>query len=253
MKNEIVFSEEEIDGITTSLASSYMNVANTGEAINPNFSGAVNVGLLGNSIGVISSQMSSISDSINNTQGLLDEYKNQLVTYDSNMALKIDDIEIPQDFMANNSSKVNTFTQSLLSKIDGKSVNEGSSVSDTYDTFESTISDKALGDITSGSIGNQEYDDASNIAREDELNNISNLANTELEVYDDNSSIEDDFDLIDMIPRDIMDDLYYDDSSNIKEESLADISNGTYTEAFDEYKYVDEEIDYYINKLREKA
>lgn len=253
MNNEIVLNEDEIDGITSSLSNSYKSVSSTGEAINPNFSGAVNAGLLGNSIGIVSNQMNSISNTISNASNLIDEYKNQLLTYDSNMALKIDDIEMPKDFVANNSSKVNMFTQSLLSKMDGKSVNVGSTVSDSYDEFESTIVDMKLSDITSAAIGTQELDDSSVINKEDDLNNISKSSNTDIESYDDNSSIEEDFMLIDMIPRDIMDDFYYDDSSSVKEEVISDISNDNQVEDISKYDFVDEEIDYYMNKLREKA
>ena len=252
MNNEIVLNEDEIDGITSSLSNSYKNVSSTGEAINPNFSGAVNAGLLGNSIGIVSNQMSSISNTISNAQSLIDEYKNQLLTYDSNMALKIDDIEMPKDFMANNSSKVNMFTQSLLSKMDGKSVNAGSTISDDYDEFESTIVDMKLSDISSAAINTQELD-SSSVIEKDDIGNINKASSAEVESYDDNSSIEEDFMLIDMIPRDIMDDFYYDDSSSVKEEVISDISNDNQLEDISKYDFVDEEIDYYMNKLREKA
>ena len=253
MNNEIVLNEEELDGITTSLSSSFKSVSNTRDGINPSFSGAVNAGLLGNSIGTISNQMTSISDSINNTQGLIKEYKEQLLTYDNNMATKIDNIEIPKDFLANNSSKVNTYTQSLLSKIDGKSVNLGGSANDTYDTFESSISDKALTDISNGSIDKNEYDDSSSIDVKDAITDINNTSTTELSSYDDNSSILEDFELIDMIPRDIMDDVYYDDSTSIDKEEISDINNDNVFAEFNNDDFVDEEIDYYMNKLRERS
>ena len=251
MNNEIVLNEDEIDGITTSLSSSFESVSSTGEAINPNFSGAVSVGLLGNSIGIISDQMSSISTTINNTQSLIDEYKNQLLSYDSKMASKIDDIQMPRDLIANNSSKVNMFTQSLLSKMDGKSVNEGSTVSGTYDTLDSTIVSKGLSDITSGSISTQEYDATSSIEKENSLNNITNSSTTEIEPYDDDISIEETFMLVDMIPRGIMDEVTYDDSSIVEKKELSDISNN-YVEDFDVNKILDEELDNYMNKVTDE-
>lgn len=249
MKNEIVLNEEEIDGLTSSLSDSYKSISTTGEAINPNFSGVVNAGLVGNSIGIISNQMSSISNTISNTQGLIDEYKNQLLSYDGKMATKIDDIEMPKDFIINNSSKVNMFTQSLLSKMDGKSVNDGSAFSSTYDTFDSSISNKALSDFSGSAIGDLVYDESSIIDKEDDLNSISKSSSTDEVSYDDLSSIEENFMLIDMIPRDSMDEFTYEDTSIVNEQNLYDISNNNYVEDFSNYKVVGDDIDQYMDRV----
>jgi hypothetical protein len=165
--------EEEFDTLAATLANSSNNVSQTGGGIGSKFAGAVDAGLLGDSVSKVSSQMAAISTSISNVQNIVKKHSNQMFSFDRSMASKIEEIQIPTDLMANDSSEINTYTQTLLGKIDGQSVNNGQASTAFKEIDESVVQGEALTDIHGDQTQQQTYDASSGIGGQQAMRNIS--------------------------------------------------------------------------------
>ena len=86
--------------------------------------------------------------------------RNDQVATDIRLVLreKISEIQIPTDLIANDSSKLNTYTQTLLEKLDGNSVNEGKGPGTVNEVGESEVEGEALKDIHGNVTQDQKYD-----------------------------------------------------------------------------------------------
>ena len=235
MKDEIVVYEDELTDVSSLLSNSGKEVSSTCENINPSFSGAVSVGLLGNSVGTISDQMGSIYKSIDNVKTAIDEFTVLFMTYDKDMATKINDIDIPNDYLANDSSTVNTYSEVALQKYDGESVNDGNDASGLYTLDDSSINKTKIYDISTSGLTYQSYDDESSISKET-LGDIDKVSTVDGISYDDKYELEQNFMLIDMIERDAPLSFTYDDTSKITEKEVFDEPN-TYVESYDYVPY----------------
>lgn len=232
MEKEIVLRDEQLDDICTNLFGNYVDISSTGECINHNFAGAVNVGLLGNSVGILSNQMNSISNSIGNVRNLIDQYSTQMVTFDKEIANKINEIEIPQDFIANNSSQANSYVQFLVSKIDGVSVNNGETTQSINEIDESGINKENLEAMNGDGTVEQNYDDRINIASQVDLSNIIGETAHEYNEIADSSINETNIHDISNEETEKQD---YDDSSKISnKEELNDMASD-YVQFFDDF------------------
>ena len=189
MANEIVISEEEFDNITTTLSKSSSKTSYASQRLNGDFEGAVNSGLLGNSISVISRQMGLISKSMSNVQSIISEHSEQVLSFDRKLADKINEIEIPKDFLANDSAEVNTYTDYLVAKIDGKSITEGNDTKTFNDIDESTIDKEQLSDVTRSDVKEQYFDDQTSLSEKETVGNINEGMSQEEQHYNDSSEL----------------------------------------------------------------
>lgn len=199
MASDIVLVEEEFEDVSSSFASNSVDIMTTEGQMARDFSGAVDVGLLGSSTDKIGSQMYSISNSIGNIQNIMRQHSSRFFTYDEYLVDKINEIEIPTDFVINNPLEINYYTQVLVGKTDGDSVNEGSSVDIIDDSFDSSVSAAQLRDFDKEDRTSLEkYDDYSNITSAERLYDISTAAVDKIAKYDDMSSISDQIALSDI-------------------------------------------------------
>ena len=206
MANEIVMIEDEFDDISASLSNSYDNITNTGDGISNNFRGAISSGLVEKSTYKIGRQMSAISKSIGNVQDIIKKHSEEMFLYDNSVANKINEIEIPQDFIINDSSSINYYTQVMVAKLDGKSVNKGNATNKVDEIDESTIN-------------------------RINLNNIANDIDTNEQVYDDNTSISDAERLYNLSNGNDIQEINYNDDSTVEIEKLENINNGSPVES----------------------
>ena len=163
--------EEEFDTLSASLGRSSEGVSTTGGSIGQNFAGAVDAGLLGNSVSTISKQMKAISGSISNVQNIVQQHSSQMFSYDRAMASKIGEIEVPNDFVANDSAEVNTYTQALVAKMDGQSVNDGQEAGEFEEIADSSVTVEMMKDIHGDVTVRQRYDDASSVGGQEGIFN----------------------------------------------------------------------------------
>ncbi len=190
MASDIVMVQEEFDDVTSSLSTNSVDFLNTEEKMGRDFFGANEVGLLGSSADKIEDQMYSVSNSIDNVQSIIKEHSVKFFTYDDYLVEKINEIVIPEDFLINNPLKINYYTQVILGKSDGESVNNGASAQKTDDTFDSSVSAAVVKDISGDEVFEDKYDEASVIDSKEQLYGLTDQPNAYLTNYDEISNID---------------------------------------------------------------
>lgn len=189
--NVLVMREEEMDLAVNGLEKCSTNMENTGKSIPNKFRGMKNTGLFGTGINTINKQVNSITNSLFNVKTIVRKHSNEMFELDRKMAEKASEIEIPQDFVKNDSRQTNTFNDILMEKIDGRSVNEGGELRDTKEMDESIIANKQeLTDITSsGQTKEEKLDDSTIIIGKENMQNINNDGGTVEQKLNDASNI----------------------------------------------------------------
>lgn len=242
MADKIVISEEEIENVSNTLTNSYTNLSDAGEHINPDFSGAVRAGLLGGSVNEINKQVDSITHSVGVVHNLMNQYTEKMINFDSLMAEKIDAIDIPQDYLVNDAAKENTYTQTMVAKLDGESVNDGQTAKEFNDIDESTIKQNNLENINENVTVEQNFDDSSSINVQEGLASMNSQSGNK-EEYDASSSISSEVGLSNMDNNNYNEEVQYDDNVNIQEQKVSEMDDKKILEQRDEgSKIVDETI-----------
>lgn len=137
--NMLVMREEEMESLAKGLEKNSIGMENASTNMKKNFSGLENSGLFGTGLNTINKQVKSVSTSLLNVNGMIKKHSGEMFNMDVEMAKKADSMEIPQDFVKNNSMQANSFYDYMLEKTDGKSVNAGQESTNTQTIVDSTI------------------------------------------------------------------------------------------------------------------
>lgn len=246
--NVLCMREEEFQAAAAGFGRSASSIASAGQGVPGKFSGATNSGLMGTSVSTVARQMGALSSSIGNIQGIINKHSNQMFGYDRTMAKMANDIEIPQDFLANNSMEVNTYNRTLLGKIDGKSVNEGETATEFKEIDDSTVVRESLSDIRGTDSVEEKYD-ASSIIGKSVLGNISGNQ-TEAQNYDDKVSVQ--RANMENISGDQTKAQDYDDKVSVQKANMQNISgNQTQQQQLDESTVIGKSVLGNVNKNSE--
>jgi hypothetical protein len=173
--------------------SSFSNSANqTSDAIQAAMSGlqpALGCGIATNSMGTISRQMNAISNSMTTVGQTLNTQANEMFDYDATMAAKAEDIEVPNDFMADNQTKISEYNKSLLEKLDGRSVNDGGFAEPEYKDAGTTVESETVRDIDHASADLSYVDKNQDLSPESQIVRDIDHASADLSNADKNQGI----------------------------------------------------------------
>ena len=185
--NFLSMREEEIDSAISGFDKCATGMGTTGAGINGKFKGATDVGLMNGTVSAVSREVNLISSAIGNVKNMMRKHTNEMFDYDRTMAKMANDIEIPQDFLANNAMEVNQYNKILVGKIDGRSVNDGEEAQKISDIDESEINAEGLTDIRGAAAKEEIYDDSSVIGKSTLGSIVGNV--TEKQEYDDTVNV----------------------------------------------------------------
>lgn len=189
-KDAIMMREEEMESSVRNMEKCYTGMDSASSGVPKKFSGLKNAGVFDQGINTIGKQLNSLTNSIFNVKNVVNKRSNEMFHIDRKMAQIAQQIEIPQDFVKNDSMMSNDFNSILLEKLDGKTVNEGQGLTDTEGVSDSIIKSTALGDITKDTITKEEVLDASTSINRENVNNITNGNGTREEKIDASTSIK---------------------------------------------------------------
>ena len=120
--------EFEISDIENNLNKSSSKIEQASTNMTSNLSKINSVGLLTKSTNTIKKQLSTIMNNVNKTnQSISNTYEN-ISFLENNLTAKAEEIEVPLDFVKNDSSNRISITSGSLNKEDGKSVNSNASL-----------------------------------------------------------------------------------------------------------------------------
>ena len=169
-------------GQASTKAADAQNIASSG------FSG-MNT-LFGSGLGAIGSQLGSLQGSLSNIQGIMSRQTEAMFTMDEVLAKAADAIDVPQDFVKNESNRFTEYHDMLLEKLDGESVNKGKEDHVEGKIDDTIIAGEALGDITTSTEAKEEvYDATSSIAGQKAMSNITTGGGAERQTYNADSAI----------------------------------------------------------------
>lgn len=193
--------EEEMEGAVGALDKCYTDGDATAKQIPNSFSSIMNTGLLNTGINTIVDQINSITTSIFNVKSIMKKHSTEMFNMDRNMANIAEKIEVPQDFVKNNSMQEKSFEEYMFSKVDGKSVNSGDATVNRVDAnADTTVTKENLSNINdSSNVQNVNVDGDTTVVAAN-LNNISQNAQA--------GNVNTDF------------------TSSVASENLTDINNG---------------------------
>lgn len=248
MNNGMSMNQQEFENAFKSFEQLCTKLNDTAQGITSSFSPAVNSGLIKN-LGQLTNQVGSISTSVSNMNGSMKQQANEMFHYDDRLAKEADALEIPTDFLKENSTKVNQFNQALVDKMDGKSVNlaegakevsiedavtlETSTKEGLFDLSGNTTKEEAynekkgaqtaLGNISKNSdLSDKDYNSKSGV-KEGSLRDITGNQNVKEEEYTNKTGIKQDLGSVsknsDSSQKEIS------DAVNIKGQTLGRVSN----------------------------
>ncbi len=212
-KNVIRMNEDDLINASQELKKSYVQADDIVSSAPNKFSQIKKTGLFSEGFSVINGQINSVSTSLNNISNILKKNSEKFFNLERTYAEKAEEIEIPIDFVKNDSRKLNTIDDIRLSKKDGKEI-KTYKPSEISDNVEYTEKEEKLGKLkTDSETELSSYDDRTSIksstiknivkdeTKEQEfkhnynfdltaLNTIHNNNNTEQSEYDNTSVIE---------------------------------------------------------------
>lgn len=181
--------EEEMEIAVSGLDKCYLDTESTSKAIPNKFSNVAKTGLFDLGISTINRQINGITTSIFNVKNIVKKHSGEMFNMDRKMAEIAEDIEIPQDFVSNDSRSENTFNQIILDKIDGKSVNAEQNTTKVEENFNSAVTKENLQNISnSQTLKEESYNDQTAINKQN-LNNIDNNRTLEEQRLNDATNI----------------------------------------------------------------
>ena len=185
---KIVYDEERNLAYGNGLIKLSGNTSDEQGNVASNFSALVNKGIAEQTVKDIQGNMTSMEMLWNDTGSTIVNFTTDTFNYERENANAISGMQIPNDFLAENAVQINQYNKTLLSKIDGKSVNEGHTTEKANEIDDSGVVREALADITKADTQAQTYNEASSIVGQSILGNISGNV-TEGQTYDERVSI----------------------------------------------------------------
>lgn len=178
-KGYINVDEREINNITNHLNKNQVSLNDLGNTTQNSFRAMTNTNLFGKGISKIAKQVSSISSSIQRINSSIKKKSQEMLELDETLASRAETIDVPMDFITNNSVRSHIFDGITLNKQDGKQVKDDNSINETKLVFNDETTNTTINDLTTGpsefdKIKLNEYKDKKN-----DLGNINNNTQTE--------------------------------------------------------------------------
>ena len=187
--DNLVINPDEMNSAVSSYNQLASRVGEAKGSVSSGFTGMRDAGFFSNGLKEISKQLGAISKTLGNVGKSISNQTSGMLELDAALAQKASEIEIPQDFVANNSMALNEYNKSLLEKLDGKSVNEGKDTTDKPEEVGESVMGGMLEltDITKAPLEQQELKDNLE-GNKQGLDNINKAGGTDMQNVDDSKS-----------------------------------------------------------------
>ncbi len=229
MSNVIRMNFDQMNDIIAAQEKCENNIVETARDFDKSFKKHTNAGALVNSVRVEKQGLATIASAISGMNRVIRNHTENMKNFDEAVARKADEIEIPQDFLNENATKINTYNQSILAKIDGRSVNEGVTATAFNEIDESAIAAEGLLDITKQATQQQKYDETSSVSHNNNMKDITSDKTQQEQKISEDSIIGKSI-LGDINKGDNQQQQNIDESSVIGKSMLGNISTGTTTQ-----------------------
>ena len=147
-----VFSinSDEIDSIVEVLNNTVSTVDDSSSTMSNSVKGANESGIFGSSLNNFQKGIQNTTLFATNTKNIILNQKESIINLEDNLAKRIEDIEVPQDFVKTYYSEYYEIDDIQLSKRDGKAINTSKDDSDIHNVGDTAVQGIGLADISSG-------------------------------------------------------------------------------------------------------
>ena len=222
-KNVFIIKEDEVGDTTYSLGRAEQSIEDTKRDFPYQFRGMKESGLFATGVDKINKQMENITNTIFNVKEKIRRHSNEVFDMERMYDKRAQEIDIPQDFVKNDSKQVNTIDDIYLSKNDGRSVNNGEDIDIINNLEEYDLNKQNLGSIVSNNEVKEEKYDSSSSLEHKQLDNINNDKDTEEINHDDKTVIENE-ELKMINNNNNLQNINYDNNFNLNNVSISDIN-----------------------------
>ena len=240
MATLITYNEDVSNEIHRLLEQEKNKVEECSQKMTSNFASQTSHGILVNTVNDTNKEFVSSQELLEKTANAFVKHSGEMFDYDRKIALDIENMVIPQDFVANNSIEINTYNTVVLSKLDGKAVTEGHAAEKAEYDDETIVAAEKLADINKNKdVSKKDYNDTTIVGRS-VLADISN-GQVEGKTYNDSTSVGN-TKLKNMTGEDAQKQ-EINNVTNVNNQSLADINNGeVVNQNFDESTIVGKSV-----------
>ena len=167
MARSIVYDEDIINEVNKRLVRLGEKSNDCNTKMTSNYAGYTSHGILSEPLNDLNKNFNSFESVVSSTANSFLKHGSEMIDFDRKAALEIDNVNIPQDFVGNNSMEINYYNASILSKVDGKSVNNGEKTTEESKLDDSTvIASEELFDINKRKdTDKKEYDETTVIGK----------------------------------------------------------------------------------------
>ena len=222
--NVLAMNEDEMKGTVSGLDKCYTNTESAVKSVPAKFSNLKSSGLFDSGISAISKQLSGLTSSIFNVKNIVQKHSTQIFELDRQMAKQAEKIEIPQDFVKNNSMQTNTFNQTILEKLDGKAVTSGQGLTNVDEIANSTVTAQTLTNITKNNDMEQKHLDDSSIINKQMVTNINDGTSGDVKTITDSTNVTEKH-LTDINNENGLTEQTLNDNTTIMSRNLTDMNN----------------------------
>lgn len=187
--NVLAMNEDEMKGTVSGLDKCYTNTESAVKSVPAKFSNLKSSGLFDTGISAISKQLSGLTSSIFNVKNIVQKHSTQIFELDRQMAKQAEKIEIPQDFVKNDSMKTNTFNQTILEKLDGKAVTLGQGLTNIDEIANSTVTAQTLTNIAKNNDVEQKNLDDKTTINKKVVTNINDGTSGDVKTITDQTNV----------------------------------------------------------------
>ena len=193
--NKMTIDENDMNNASQNMNRAFLETSDLNSGLKGNFSSITNTGLFGTGLNKLSKQIDSVSNSIHNVQNTIRLQTEKITSSEREFVRRAEELEIPQDFVKNDSRKVNSLSDIKLNKDDGKQIKTSSvSSSDEIDDYD--LKSIKIGNINNDNEQPQRYLKDFTFGNETNLKDItSDYEQSQSEIGDDtlvsSSSLED--------------------------------------------------------------
>ena len=154
--------EDVIDSFVNRYSKSKMTLEEGGANGKKQFSSLIDTGL-GGTAEVITDDMNEISNLMNDFSMMFKKGTNQIFESDKIAAAEFQKIDVPTQFVANSANETTKHVSIFMDKTDGQSVNNGAASTAFNEIADNTIEKEALSDIRGADSTVEVYDSQSSI------------------------------------------------------------------------------------------
>ena len=214
--------EDEMNNAVSILGKAVSKIDTASSTISSSFKGAEESGLFDTALSNMKKNISKSSSFVNNVKTKIEHQNSEIFRNETLLAEKIDDMDVPLDFVKTYERKYTSIDDIELSKKDDKSINSGSKTVDQNEINDSKVEEEKVKDINKGEVKESDSSFDSK-TKEERIYDLSKKDVKESKIEVDKSKVKEE--LKRLLGEEVEEKVIEEDKALEKEEQIKNINN----------------------------